>query len=69
LKDDLSEKNNLADTHPEKARELHDKLAAWRESVGAKMPGPNDDQSASERPKGKGKGKKKAKRRQARQAA
>jgi arylsulfatase A-like enzyme len=69
LKNDLSEKNNLADAQPEMTQELRDKLAAWRESVGAKMPTPNDDQSASERPKGKGKGKKKAKRKQARQAA
>jgi uncharacterized sulfatase len=28
---------------PQKATELQQKLAAWRESVGAKMPTPNPD--------------------------
>lgn len=41
LKDDISEKANLAQKMPEKAKELHGKLVAWREQVGAKMPTPN----------------------------
>jgi arylsulfatase A-like enzyme len=47
LKDDLGEKQDLAAKMPEKVKELHGKLAAWRESVGAKMPTPNKPQKAS----------------------
>jgi arylsulfatase A len=43
LKNDIREKTNLATNMPEKAAELQQKLAAWRESVGAKMPTPNPD--------------------------
>jgi arylsulfatase A len=43
LKDDIGEKNNLATKLPERAAELQQKLAAWRKSVGAKMPTPNPD--------------------------
>ena len=43
LKRDIGEKNNLAETMPEKAAELRKKLAKWRQSVGAKMPTPNQD--------------------------
>ncbi len=43
LKRDIAEKNNLASKMPQKATELQQKLAAWRESVGAKMPTPNPD--------------------------
>jgi arylsulfatase A len=43
LVNDLGEKNNLAAKMPEKAAELQRKLAAWRRSVGAKMPTPNPD--------------------------
>jgi len=43
LKDDIGEKENLAAKMPEKAAELQGKLAAWRKSVGAKMPVPNPD--------------------------
>jgi arylsulfatase A len=43
LKEDISEKENLAKKIPEKAAELQRKLAAWRKSVGAKMPTPNPD--------------------------
>jgi uncharacterized sulfatase len=41
LKRDIGEKENLAAKMPEKAAELQGKLAAWRKSVGAKMPIPN----------------------------
>ena len=43
LKRDISEKNNLATKLPERAAEMQQKLAAWRKSVGAKMPTPNPD--------------------------
>jgi arylsulfatase A-like enzyme len=38
LKEDLGEKTNLADKLPDKTRELHAKLVAWRKSVEAPMP-------------------------------
>jgi uncharacterized sulfatase len=41
LKDDISEKTNLAETIPDKANELQQMLANWRESVGARMPESN----------------------------
>jgi arylsulfatase A-like enzyme len=41
LKDDLGQKKNLAASMPDKAKELHARLVAWRAEVGAKMPTPN----------------------------
>lgn len=41
LADDIGEKNNLAEKMPEKTKELHEKLLAWRKSVKAPMPRPN----------------------------
>jgi arylsulfatase A-like enzyme len=38
LKDDLGEKNNLADKMPDKAKELREMLARWRQEVGARTP-------------------------------
>jgi arylsulfatase A-like enzyme len=38
LKDDLGERNDLAATMPEKAKELRRMLQAWRSEMGAKMP-------------------------------
>jgi arylsulfatase A-like enzyme len=38
---DLSETTNLAAKQPERVRELHAKLIAWRKEVGALMPSPN----------------------------
>jgi arylsulfatase A-like enzyme len=64
LKDDIGETNNLAQSMPEKARELHSKLVAWRKEIHAPMPTPNDPKAAKSETakKGKGgKGKKKAK--------
>jgi arylsulfatase A-like enzyme len=55
LKNDLSETRNLAHSEPERAEELKEKLDAWRKSVEAKMPGPNDPQKSADRPGGKGK--------------
>ena len=43
LKDDIGEKNNLAHSLPEITRSLHQKLIAWRKSVGAEMPSVNSD--------------------------
>jgi arylsulfatase A-like enzyme len=38
LKEDLGERNNLTEKMPEKAKELHARMIAWRKEVGAKMP-------------------------------
>jgi len=43
LRDDIGEKNNLAAANPEKTKELHEKLIAWRKDVHAVMPKPNPD--------------------------
>lgn len=62
LRDDLGETKNLAQSMPEKTRELHAKLVAWRKEIGAPMPTPNDPQApkpATKKGKG-GKGKRKA---------
>ncbi len=58
LKDDIGEQKNLATEMPEKAKELHVKMIAWREAIKAPMPTKNTPQTNSE-PKKKGKGKKK----------
>ena len=41
LADDLSETRNLAAQHPDRAKELHARLQAWRKEVRAPMPTPN----------------------------
>ncbi len=41
LEDDLGEKTNLATKLPDQAKQLREKLHAWREDVGAQMPSPN----------------------------
>jgi hypothetical protein len=54
LKNDVGEQHNLAASESERAKELHDKLIAWRESVGAKMPTPNtatDDEDQAKKQK------------------
>jgi arylsulfatase A-like enzyme len=43
LGDDISEDRDLSAEHPDVARGLHERLAAWRESVEAKIPEPNPD--------------------------
>jgi len=43
LKADIGEKNNLAETMPEKVNELYDMLKKWREKAGARLPVPNPD--------------------------
>ena len=62
LRDDIGETKNLAATMPDKAKELHARLVAWRKDVNAPMPTKNEGSAAADtaKKKGKGKGKKKA---------
>jgi arylsulfatase A-like enzyme len=57
LKGDIGESKNLATEMPDKAKELHAKMIAWRESVKAPMPVKNTPSTTEEKPKKKGKGK------------
>ena len=57
LKDDIGEKNNLAEKMPDKAKELHAMMLAWREQIKAPMPVKNEKVSEPVKPKGKNKGK------------
>ncbi|MBL9123115.1 MAG: sulfatase-like hydrolase/transferase, partial [Planctomycetaceae bacterium] len=41
LQEDIGEAKNLATTQPEKARELHQRMTAWRQEIQAPMPGKN----------------------------
>ncbi len=50
---DLGEKNDLAAQQPDKVKELHAKLVAWRKEVGALMPTPNTDPQPKKRRKQK----------------
>ncbi len=62
LRDDIGETKNLAQSNPEKAKELHARLVAWRKEVNAPMPAKNEAGAApagGDAPK-KGKGKAKA---------
>jgi uncharacterized sulfatase len=43
LDKDIGETHNCAAEEPEKAKELQQKLTAWRASVNAAMPSPNPD--------------------------
>jgi hypothetical protein len=52
LKDDIGETRNLAAELPEKAKELHGRLVAWRAEVKAPMPTKNNGEAA---PKNKAK--------------
>lgn len=69
LKDDIGEKKNLATAEPEKARELHERLKAWRTEINAPMPQANEVSADADQPKqpkknkGEGKGKGKGNRR------
>jgi arylsulfatase A-like enzyme len=59
LREDIGEAKNLAQAMPDKAKELHARLTAWRKEVNAPMPKPNKpSEAAPAAPKGK-KGKKK----------
>jgi arylsulfatase A-like enzyme len=64
LKDDIGESKNLAKEMPDKTKELHAKMLAWRAEIKAPMPTPNKEMKPladSKEGKGgkKGKGKKK----------
>lgn len=61
LRDDLSEKRNLAAEQPEKVKELHAKLVAWRTEIKAPMPTANTPQAEAPEKTKKGKGKNKRK--------
>ena len=43
LADDIGEDNNLAGKMPERAKQMQQMLARWREDVNANMPKPNPD--------------------------
>lgn len=47
----------LAGDMPDKAKELHARLVAWRQEVNAPMPKKNDGTTAGGAPKKKGNGK------------
>ena len=49
LKDDLSEKNDLAEKMPDKVKELDAKLTKWLKATGAKMPRPNPDYARAQK--------------------
>ena len=59
LGDDIGETKNLAKEMPEKTKEFHARLKAWRAEVKAPMPTTNVPDSS--KPEAKGKGKKKGK--------
>ncbi len=59
LRDDLGQKHDLAKSQPEKSKELHDKLVAWRTSIDAPMPTKREPGQESPAKKKAKKGKKK----------
>jgi arylsulfatase A-like enzyme len=61
LKDDIGETKNLAKSMPDRTRELHGKLVAWRKEINAPMPTRNEPKAAAPDKAKKGKGKRKAK--------
>lgn len=50
LKHDISEERNLAAANPERAAALQKQLADWRQSLGAKMPSPNEPETKQAAP-------------------
>jgi arylsulfatase A-like enzyme len=66
IREDIGEAHDLAAEQPERARELRERLHAWRQDVGAQMPTPNPNHDPARpeytpppmKPKGKGKAKK-----------
>ncbi|HEY9172567.1 MAG TPA: sulfatase [Verrucomicrobiae bacterium] len=46
LKDDIGEQADLAAKWPQQAKQLRERLQAWRRQVGAQMPTPNPDYAA-----------------------
>jgi arylsulfatase A-like enzyme len=62
LKGDMGEQRNLAAEQPAKAQEMHDKLIAWRKSVGARLPTANMVQDDTDRPRKKNRQRNRARR-------
>jgi arylsulfatase A-like enzyme len=60
LREDVGESKNLAAENPDKAKELHAKLIAWRSEIKAPMPTKNDGTAPAPKPKAKKKRKKAA---------
>ena len=56
LRDDIGETKNLANVMPDKAKELHTRLLAWRAEVKAPMPNKNDVPAAPQPKKGRREG-------------
>ncbi len=61
LRNDIGESKNLAQEMPEKAKEMHARLVAWRSEVNAPMPTKNEGTAEKAKVKGKGNGKPKKK--------
>jgi arylsulfatase A-like enzyme len=53
LRDDIGESKNLATEMPERTRELHQKLVAWRQAIHAPMPTPHKPEAAARKRGGK----------------
>jgi arylsulfatase A-like enzyme len=68
LRNDIGEKNDLAEKMPDKVKELHEQLVAWRKSVNAPMPTPNDPATSKDSKAGKAKGKGKGNKKKAKSA-
>ena len=56
LRDDIGETKNLAAEMPEKAKELHERLVAWRAEVKAPLPTKNDGAGAPHQGQSEGQG-------------
>jgi arylsulfatase A-like enzyme len=64
IREEIGEQHDLAAAQPERAKELRERLHAWRKEVGAQMPTPNPDYDPNRpeytpppaKQKGKGKG-------------
>jgi arylsulfatase A-like enzyme len=54
LRDDIGEKTNLAEKMPDKTKELHARMIAWRAAIKAPMPTPNPNIQPAKPGKGKG---------------
>jgi arylsulfatase A-like enzyme len=65
LRDDVGQKTNLATSMPEKTKELHSRLVAWRAEVKAPMPTKRDTSKSDDDDKPAGAKKKKKRKAQA----
>jgi arylsulfatase A-like enzyme len=61
LRDDIGETKNLAKEQPDRAKDMHARLVAWRKDVNAPMPTKNDGTAPITKAKAKNKGKNKKK--------